>query len=65
MWFEKRRYSWGWQPTSWQGWVIFLSALALIVMASWLIEDVVLFVVVLVGIVSTLGLVSWYFSNRS
>lgn len=64
MWFSKRAYSWGWQPTSWQGWAIFVSALAGIVLASWLLEDVVLFVIVLVAIVSTLTAVSWYFSER-
>jgi uncharacterized membrane protein len=64
MWFRKRTYSWGYQPTSWQGWLVFASALFGIIIASWLIEDVVVFVIVLVAIVSILGLVSWHYSDR-
>ena len=62
MWFERRRFGLGWQPIAWQGWLIFFLALASIIIASWRIEDVVVFVIALVAIISTLGLVSWYFS---
>lgn len=62
MWFEKRRYGWGWHPLTWQGWTIFFSALIALIMASWLIEDVTVFIIVLVAIASALGSVSWYFS---
>lgn len=64
-WFRKHPYRWGWQPTGWQGWMIFVSALIGVVLASWLIEDVIVFVVTLVAIVSVLTTVSWYFSERS
>ena len=45
--------------------MIFVSALIGVVLASWLIEDVIVFVVTLVAIVSVLTTVSWYFSERS
>lgn len=64
-WFRKHPYRWGWQPTTWQGWMIFSCALIGVILASWIVEDVVVFVVVLVAIVSALTSVSWLFSERS
>ena len=63
MWFRKRYRRWGWEPVTWQGWLIFATALLDVVLASWLLDDVVMFVVVLVFIVSLFTAISWRFSR--
>ena len=35
LWFRARRYGWGWQPATWQGWLVFtIYAVAVI---AWVI----------------------------
>ena len=63
MWFRKRPHGIGWQPISWQGWLIHVLALIAIVLASWLLDDVIMFIITLVAIVSTVSFLAWYFSD--
>jgi hypothetical protein len=30
-WFKRKLYGWGWTPVKWQGWIVVLAAIALIV----------------------------------
>lgn len=34
LWFKRRRYGWGWTPVSWQGWVIILIFLVILLIAT-------------------------------
>lgn len=37
-WFPAKRYGWGWGPPStWQGWVVFVAYIALMVVAAWMV----------------------------
>ena len=31
MWFKAKEYGWGWQPASWQGWLVLLVYLVLVI----------------------------------
>jgi uncharacterized membrane protein YhaH (DUF805 family) len=37
LWFKAKNYGWGWYPSSWEGWLILLIYLILIMVASKLI----------------------------
>lgn len=30
LWFKRKRYGWGWTPSTWQGWLIIFGYLAII-----------------------------------
>lgn len=34
-WFKRRRYGYGWTPSSWQGWMVVVVFLGAILFASW------------------------------
>lgn len=61
-WFKRRRYGYGWVPTTWQGWLVFGILLAVILGGAWMIRDtpqneltdevVVYLVAVLVGVLA-------------
>ncbi|MDB5259488.1 MAG: hypothetical protein JWO73_696 [Candidatus Taylorbacteria bacterium] len=38
IWFKAKRYGWGWRPVTWQGWLILLAYLALVV-GAFLLTD--------------------------
>lgn len=38
-WFKRRRYGYGWTPTTWQGWLTVLIYFVLILLAGWLLEN--------------------------
>lgn len=31
LWFKRRRYGWGWTPTTWQGWLVVTTALLIMI----------------------------------
>jgi hypothetical protein len=38
IWFPIKRYGWGWgPPCCWQGWVVLLIYIALVIAAAWLV----------------------------
>jgi len=38
LWFKRKRYGWGWYPSSWQGWLVLLVWVALFSTTSILFE---------------------------
>ena len=38
IWFKAKRYGWGWQPSTWQGWLITLAYMVIIVVHAIMIE---------------------------
>lgn len=37
-WFKNKKYGYGWQPSSWQGWVLVVSHVSFLVVIALLIE---------------------------
>jgi uncharacterized membrane protein len=38
-WFKRRRYGWGWTPTTWQGWAIIIMYLAIVIGGVFMLRD--------------------------
>lgn len=38
-WFKRRRFGWGWVPVTWQGWVVVLGWMALMIGAALVLAD--------------------------
>jgi len=36
-WFSTKRYGWGWIPSSWQGWAVFVAYLVIVISVSVLL----------------------------
>mgnify|MGYP006363919787 FL=1 len=63
-WFPARRYGWGWGvPTAWQGWVVLLAYLGLILVGILFVRPTTEYILVFVGYVAALTaallLISW------
>lgn len=55
-WFGKRRIGWGWTPITWQGWIITLILILIILVdAKYLAQTPVLLIIVLV--IATIGFI--------
>jgi uncharacterized membrane protein YhaH (DUF805 family) len=39
LWFRAKNFGWGWQPASWQGWVIMLVYIVLVVSFALTIDE--------------------------
>ena len=39
LWFKAKDYGWGWQPSSWQGWLVLVLYILFNVKVFWGIED--------------------------
>lgn len=39
LWFKRKLYGWGWTPSSWEGWLITLVYLVLVVLFSLTIDE--------------------------
>jgi hypothetical protein len=35
LWFKTKKYGWGWTPSTWQGWLVILVYLGLVLGISW------------------------------
>lgn len=66
-WMKRRRYGWGWTPTSWQGWLLLLLQGVVVIAAATQLPpkpaepslgQLVKFFVILISAVATLVLVS-------
>jgi hypothetical protein len=60
LWFKKKRYGWGWYPSSWQGWLVTVAYVSLVTASSLTIDDdspvrEVVFTFVLPAVLSTLA----------
>ena len=62
-WFPAKRYGWGWGlPSAWQGWVVLLVYLAVIILLVWRVPPKIhpfLFTGSIVVASLLLGLVGW------
>ncbi len=38
IWFKKKRYGWGWTPSSWEGWVATLGYMAVLFFSAWKVK---------------------------
>ncbi len=38
LWFKRKKYGWGWSPCSWQGWLVTLVYVALIILFILLLD---------------------------
>ena len=38
-WFKAKLYGWGWDPATWQGWVVLLIYVALVVLFAFTIDE--------------------------
>ena len=39
IWFKRKTYGWGWQPATWQGWIVTMSFLAFVIVHGFMIEQ--------------------------
>lgn len=39
LWFRRKRYGWGWTPTTWQGWAMVIIFIAVMTLGGWLLID--------------------------
>ncbi len=39
LWFKRKRYGWGWTPVTWEGWVVLVIYVAIILAAGFPIDD--------------------------
>ena len=39
-WFKRKRYGWGWVPSTWQGWLLIAIYVIVVVAATQTIQDV-------------------------
>lgn len=63
IWFPAKRYGWGWGfPIAWQGWVVFVVFIALVIAGSiWYMRTLsLLFFVYLAIIIAALIAVCWW-----
>ncbi|MEQ1849011.1 MAG: hypothetical protein ABL890_00255 [Candidatus Peribacteraceae bacterium] len=42
IWFKAKKYGWGWNPSTWQGWLILFLFVVLVIALSVMIERVAL-----------------------
>ncbi|XKT74342.1 MAG: hypothetical protein ACJKTH_03230 [Patescibacteria group bacterium UBA2163] len=60
-WFKRKVFGWGWTPVTWQGWLVVLAAVAVLVLAAQflLVEEKVLeyfaILIVMVAIIIAIG----------
>ncbi|MEK7586103.1 MAG: hypothetical protein AAB477_02645 [Patescibacteria group bacterium] len=38
LWFKRKRYGWGWTPSTWQGWLVLIVYLVAMVKSSILVD---------------------------
>jgi hypothetical protein len=38
-WFKRKRYGWGWTPTTWQGWAVVVALVAAVAVAGFALGD--------------------------
>lgn len=67
-WFPAKRYGWGWDlPTVWQGWVVLLSYLVLLVVSALFIDPAIhmnIWLATVWGLSAILILVCWWKGER-
>lgn len=56
LWFKAKRYGWGWYPITWQGWIVTLIFIFLIIFAPIKIEERPFLFLIWFGLI-TLGLI--------
>jgi len=39
IWFKAKEYGWGWYPVTWQGWLVTLVFIVLLLLNSWRIDS--------------------------
>ena len=39
LWFKRKLYGWGWTPATWQGWVVILIYIALVMLFPFTIDE--------------------------
>jgi hypothetical protein len=39
LWFKRKWFGWGWRPSSWEGWLVTLAYLILVVLFALTIDD--------------------------
>ena len=39
-WFKSKLYGWGWTPARWQGWVVLVIFLVLVIFNAWRVENI-------------------------
>ena len=56
MWFKRKRYGFGWYPSTWEGWFILFIWLAVLILELVKVDNVwprnILFVLIMIGILS-------------
>jgi hypothetical protein len=61
-WFSAKRYGWGWTPSTWQGWLVLVGYVALVIWANILLGhggDVLRRALVVGGLTLALVLICW------
>jgi hypothetical protein len=59
IWFKRKRYGWGWYPSTWQGWItmllftIYIIILALCVMP---LNPIIYFIGIILGVIILIGI---------
>lgn len=67
-WFKAKLYGWGWTPVTWQGWLIILAYIVLLILFSLTLDDnsslkEVMFMFVLPAMLLTLTLIRICYKN--
>lgn len=39
LWFRRKRYGWGWTPSSWQGWAVTLAYIAILIALAATLDE--------------------------
>ncbi len=39
LWFKRKRYGWGWTPSAWQGWLVTLVYVVILVALSLVVDE--------------------------
>lgn len=39
LWFKRKRYGWGWTPSTWQGWLVTLVYIVLVVASALTLDE--------------------------
>ncbi len=39
LWFKRKAYGWGWYPSSWQGWLVVLLHMAIVLVIAFSVEE--------------------------
>ncbi len=61
-WFPAKRYGWGWGfPVAWQGWVVFISYLLLVIVGAYKMVpgEELAFTLLLIGLTAGLIAICW------